>query len=337
MTQKFCTNCGSILKEGARFCENCGTSVPPSFGERAAPSVQQQNTPPPGQNMPPRPAFGHVDKAGQYDNPGQTPYVGTMPMPPQKKPNVGLIIALAVVGLLAVSAIVTAVVIGLSGDDNTHTANQKEMLHPSEQTHTNEGQITDDGIDAYYGETTGEKEQTAETENQATITLLPENEPVMPNSNPYLEMPAFNVDDWLYQYDYVLRFDEDYGELVPITDPQAINGFWKCVGYYYDNDDNYTYVMELAAIDIEIGSAKSYAKLYPKAINYGEGYEPEEGEMYYEGYYEYVEEEDEYELFLDGKEHGYLNIYDLETNTIGATAIGYLSFENGYCFFDIFR
>ena len=52
---KFCPQCGSELKEGARFCASCGYQIAPQQQAPPPPTFQQQAPPPP----PPPPLAAH--------------------------------------------------------------------------------------------------------------------------------------------------------------------------------------------------------------------------------------------------------------------------------------
>jgi len=152
--EKFCPNCGTPLKEGARFCGGCGAKRPDGLGQPAQ-QTQPQYTPqtpaqqqPPPPVQPPPPTQPQTPAQQQPPPPVQPQYAPPIPEPEQKKKGKapffavgGAVIAVA----LAVTLIFTNV-FGLLDQTGGGTGQFGDV------TDNGNGSVTDEGGngDDYY-------------------------------------------------------------------------------------------------------------------------------------------------------------------------------------------
>lgn len=111
----YCTKCGAQIPDGSTFCTSCGTRVGAAEDQAepvAFPVGDAPATAPAGQHAP-QGASAHMAAQSRDEEPMPAPAEASQPFvptPPKKPKHRGRIVA-AVIGGVAVVAIVTAIVI----------------------------------------------------------------------------------------------------------------------------------------------------------------------------------------------------------------------------------
>lgn len=254
---KFCINCGSPLDEGAIYCDNCGTRVEaPQKAQPAQPPAQQYAQPVQHAEQP----APYAQSAQPYNpQPVQPPYGynGYPSQPEQKKSKAPLIIAIAAAAVVIIAA---AVVL---------------FIYP--------GVLTKPGD---TGNTRDRSRSLATEAARPTVaaTLPPTEAPTEAPTEPPTEAPTEPPTEAPAPLPYIDSIGKPSAtDFTWISDAQSGN----LGGSFLGNDDLvgkwkgeiiYDGVWELVYVTIDRDATIT---IEPYMINYGDGWEDEEGEEPY--------------------------------------------------------
>lgn len=267
---KYCPNCGHQVDAGALFCDNCGTKLQERPNTQPEPQPQQ----PPVRQQPVQP---QQQPAAQAVRPVQQPVQQPVqppqqpdrrapmpPMPPAQQPGRQMPppppaggqygypapqppkkkksgVAVVIVIVVALLMVLTAVIGFIA-----YRAYKRYVVDP----------------DASVSETTSVEPATIPktSETPETSTEPPVTAPRFDD----VERPVASDFAWIADGDGVF-------ESGPYLDSAAILGKWKC-------EIVYNGIWELCVVTID---ADGSVEFEPLEINYGEGWEDEEGEEHY--------------------------------------------------------